>query len=51
VRWIKGNVEWYRKTGKLVEKYNVVTGIKGKVREASIRGRMVLAGQMVSFKS
>lgn len=29
VRWVKGNVEWYKKTGKLVEKYNVVTGIKG----------------------
>ncbi len=28
-RWINGNVEWYRKTGKLVEKYNVVSGIKG----------------------
>ena len=29
VRWINGNVRWYKKTGKLVEKYNVVTGVKG----------------------
>ena len=29
LRWIKGNVEWYKKTGKLVEKYNVVSGTKG----------------------
>ncbi|NQU82433.1 MAG: alpha,alpha-trehalase TreF [Parcubacteria group bacterium] len=28
-RWIKGNIDWYKKTGKLVEKYNVVTGIEG----------------------
>ncbi len=28
-RWIKGNIDWYKKTGKLVEKYNVVTGVKG----------------------
>ena len=29
LRWIKGNIEWYSKTGKLVEKYNVVSGTKG----------------------
>ena len=29
MNWIAGDIQWYKKTGKLVEKYNVVTGVKG----------------------
>lgn len=29
-RWMKGNIEGYRKTGKLVEKYDVVNGVAGR---------------------